>query len=255
MKTILLFIFSLLSATVFSQSVLMGTVTDENGTPAADVYILNLQTGKETYSNRYGTFSIPAKAGEIVRLVSTQFERKDKKITQQDFKANMEIPLETRYIDIKEVKIGFIPTGDLRYDLNRLPRRKKDEEVNYKIQQSIAMGAPNITEPHLKTPSMFRSPINTGTPIISINLSDFSRKKKNEVQPPLKLSQYSSTIRAVLGKEFFNKLKIPEDKTKEFVTWVLIQHAEVAVLYLKQRDWSTVRMWLEDGAEDFLAML
>lgn len=253
MKKYLLIFFVLTNIFGFAQSFFMGKTIDENGKEIPGIYVINVTSGQNTYTDSRGEFSLNVKIGDLVRLVSKNYERIDKNISLDDLTKNFVVKLTPRVQDIEEVKLKYVPTGDLSYDLAHLPTNKRDKELNNKIKGAIAMGMPDITLPHLSTPSAFTSQRNLNGNSFGINV--FKGKKKKE-DPPLMMSDYAGMIRTAVGSEFFTELGIPDDRVMDFVRYTIVQGSNERIDFdLRQRNISRLKQMLTENASDFLATI
>lgn len=262
----ILFLFFVFSAWILqAQSTIIGKIVDENGTPISGIFVINLRTNQNLYSDSSGDFLIPAHAGDILRFVSNGFERQDQVLSSGSFGKNLVVTLLPKIQEIAQVNIKFSPTGDLHYDLAHLPKNLKNEEVNYKVQQSIAMGPSDKNRPRMNaTPgvrdgSNFKDASITINPAKVLSFLGIGKKEKDVALPPLRLSGYAPVIYHILGDQFFTDLKISKDEIQPFITYALIHETRNpnrdVVKVLKQRDWSTVREILRAHANEYLSEL
>lgn len=104
MKKLLLFAATVLySIILFAQSAFTGNVTDgPKGAPLAGAYILNKTTGARTVAGSDGSFSINAKAGDI--LIITNVGHKDFSITVGT-ETHLNVSLEPALVEIGQVVV------------------------------------------------------------------------------------------------------------------------------------------------------
>ena len=182
------------------------------------VYVTNLTTQKTVLSDYNGDFNLPASAGDIVRFTSIVTERKDVRLTPQMITQKNLIELKIAYHDIQEIVINrFKPTGNLRYDVNAL----KKEDKGLAIKKVIGLPEPkgDGTPPQLPVAGLRDGGLTFSLESIYDILSG-ERKKKQRYMAYERMNTSVAQIRNYMGKDYFLRLKIPENLIDNFLQFV-----------------------------------
>jgi hypothetical protein len=155
MKKLLFFL--LISIVLPAQSrQLIGVVKGEFNENMAGAEIYNTRTKEKFVVKNDGYFSINALATDRIRLIKNGYEILDKIITEKDFLLPIEITLILLPKEIKEVKIVYQPTGNLKNDVARIKKNmSKKDQLHGQLAGYIARPSKEI-EPRLETPSAFK---------------------------------------------------------------------------------------------------
>lgn len=102
-KLLLLFIFAS-SQLLHSQTEkkLKGSVVSDN-VPLQGIEVANLKSKQTTITNNSGVFSIMAKAGDKIILISKNYEYQTVTLAEEDFKTNLVIKLTKKIEELEEV--------------------------------------------------------------------------------------------------------------------------------------------------------
>lgn len=217
-----LFIFSLLifvmkiGAQNFSGTLFM---RDKSNFYLNQIYVTNLNEQKTYLTNYNGEFRIPAKVGDIIRFTSIVSERKDITITKELLSNTTNlIELEVAYKEIQEVILSrFKPTGNLRRDVRALDSKKSPVEIAKIINLPAPKG--DGTPPIAPVASL----ANGGFTISLESLYDVisgDAKKKQRLYEYEKMQMSIKNIKAYLGEDYFNRIKIPVNLTDNFLQFV-----------------------------------
>ena len=162
MKTRLFFLLLIIiSIKTFSQSeYVMGNITNENGDKLPNTSIVNLRTDQVVVSDFMGNFVIAAKNSDELRIARQGYERKSVKLGANDFSKSLEVKLLTIPIEIEEVTIGFVPSGNLKKDVPKLNPPPRVTALNMALNDYMRT-PPNEVAPSAKIPSLF-APRNPG---------------------------------------------------------------------------------------------
>lgn len=182
------------------------------------VYVTNLNTQKTVLTDYNGDFNIPANAGDVIRYTSIVTERKDIVLTPQMFGPKNLIELKIAYYEIQEIVINrFKPTGNLRYDVNSL----KKENKALALKKVIGLPEPkgDGTPPELPVAGLRDGGLTFSLESIYDLLSG-ERKKKQRYVAYEKMNSSVTDIKNYLGKDYFVKLKIPENLIDNFLQFV-----------------------------------
>ncbi|KQR93876.1 hypothetical protein ASG01_08435 [Chryseobacterium sp. Leaf180] len=182
------------------------------------VYVTNVNTLRTVLTNYNGDFSIDASPGDVIRFTSIVTERRDVKITPEMFSTKNVVELKIAYHDIQEVVISrFRPTGNLRYDLNSL---RKEDKV-YALKKIIGLPEPKGDG---KSPDLPLAGFRDGGLTFSIesifDVLSGERKKKQRFLAYERMNNSVTQVKNYLGKDYFTRLKIPENLIDNFLQFV-----------------------------------
>lgn len=183
------------------------------------VYVTNLSEHKTVLTNYNGSFKINAKPGDVIRFTSIVTERKDITVTDKMLEGiyNM-IELKIAYYEIQEVVISrFKPTGNLKKDVLSL----KTGQKALKIKEIIGLPEPkgNGLPPELPAVAFANGGLTFSVDSIYDMISG-NRKKKERLQNYEMMMAGITNIKNYFGKDYFIKLKIPENLIDNFLQFV-----------------------------------
>ncbi|MDX8576815.1 MULTISPECIES: hypothetical protein [Elizabethkingia] len=256
MKQILLFLMISIPAVAFAQRIFIGKVTDENGNAIPHAFIININTNENLLADEYGVFSIKAKPGQEIRVVSGRFERQGKILREDDFKQNQVFKLLPHIQEIEGVNIGYRPTGHLETDLGKMQRDKELAELKNKIRMALNMKSdPNEIRPVLRTPSAFSNQTSlNGASIDMVKVINLfkgkSKKEKYKKDPTTRLIENVGFIYRNVGTMFFESLGIPKNKVSDFIVFVLKKNS--LEKELKEQDYNAIRDVMRENVTPFL---
>ncbi len=204
-----------LQAQNFSGDILM---RDNSNMYLNQVYVTNLKTQKTVLSDYNGRFSILASPGDIIRFTSIVTERKDIQLTPQNFQNRNLIELKIAYYEIQEVILSkFKPTGNLTYDVKSLNKENKVE----KIKKMVGLPEPKGDGKSPKLPiADFRDGGLTFSLESIFDVLSGERKKKERLEAYENMMTSTAQVKEYLGKEYFEKIKIPENLVDNFLQFV-----------------------------------
>lgn len=214
--TLLLLVFLVkISAQTYSGEVFL---RDNSALYLNQVYVTNLNTQKTVLTDYNGDFNIPANPGDIIRFTSIVTERKDVKLTPQMFGQKNLTELKVAYYEIQEIVINrFKPTGNLRYDVNSL--RKEDKALALKKVIGLPEPKGDGLPKELPVAGLRDGGLTFSLESIYDILSG-ERKKKQRYVAYERMSSSVTDIKNYLGKDYFIKLKIPENLIDNFLQFV-----------------------------------
>lgn len=205
------------------------------------VYVTNLTTLKTVLTSYSGEFNIKADPGDIIRFTSIITERKDVKLTPQMFDSKNLVELKVAYYDIQEVVISrFRPTGNLRYDVNSI--RKEDKALALKKVIGLPEPKGDGTSPELPVAS-FRDGGLTFSLESIFDILSGDRKKKQRLVAYERMNSSVTHIKNYLGKDYFTRLKIPENLIDNFLQFVYT--SENIEVYIQSGNFDAVKLPIE----------
>lgn len=212
---VLLFLLVKISAQTYSGEVFL---RDSSVLYLNQVYVTNLNTQKTVLTDYNGDFNIPASPGDVIRFTSIVTERKDVKLTPQMFGQKNLTELKVAYYEIQEIVINrFKPTGNLRYDVNSL--RKEDKALALKKVIGLPEPKGNGLPPELPVAGLRDGGLTFSLESIYDMLSG-ERKKKQRYVAYERMNSSVTDIKNYLGKDYFLRLKIPENLIDNFLQFV-----------------------------------
>src|SRR5690606_14646741 len=123
MRIYTVFIFLLLTTTVFAQQTVKGTVlSDQTYAPESDVSIINLNSLKVTKTNQDGTFEIPATLDDTLHISADGYKALKIKVTNDWLKGyEVKVYIKDLSTVLYELVINNVElTGFLDIDSNHL---------------------------------------------------------------------------------------------------------------------------------------
>ncbi|WP_306352708.1 carboxypeptidase-like regulatory domain-containing protein [Flavobacterium sp. '19STA2R22 D10 B1'] len=127
MRYFVVFFFLLLSATVFSQETISGTIVNDNTSlPMGNVNIINLNLVKGTISNEKGNFELEARVNDTLHISFIGFQSIRVRVTNDWMKAKTaKIRITERAYALEEVIIKpYDLTGYLEVDSKLIPLKE-----------------------------------------------------------------------------------------------------------------------------------
>lgn len=205
------------------------------------VYVTNITQHKTVLANYNGNFSIKAEAGDIIRFTSIVTERKDIKMNPQMFSAKNLVELKIAYHDIQEVVINrFRPTGNLTYDVKSI--HKEDKALALKKVIGLPEPKGDGNSPELPVAGLRDGGLTFSIESIFDILSG-DRKKKQRLVAYERMTHSVSEIKNYFGKDYFERLKIPENLIDNFLQFIYT--SENIDVYIQSGNFEAVKMPIE----------
>lgn len=235
----LLFFLSKINAQNFSGTLYM---RDRSSFYLNQIYVTNLNEQKTYLTNYNGEFTIPAKAGDVIRFTSIISERKDITLTKQLLdNSNNLIELEIAYKEIQEVVLNrFKPTGNLRRDVRSLDSKKSSLEIAKIVNLPAPKG--DGTPPVIPVASLANGGFNLSLESLYDVISGES-KKKQRLYEYEKMTVAIKNIKDYLGEDYFTKLKVPKNLIDNFLQFVY--SSENINIYLQVSNYDAVKVSIE----------
>jgi len=216
-----------LSLKIFAQSdLIIGNISDENGTKLSGANIFNLRTEQVVVSDKMGNFVIAAKPSDELRIVRQGHERKNIIINNDSFSKNLEVKLLILPQEIEEVKIAFQPTGILKKDVARLNPSPKIVELNTNLGLYMRT-PPTEVEPKSTIPSAFRQhDFSEGQVSILALVGAAVGLVKKATESPKTTATYTETqefysrIKSVINMDYYTKFGMDEYDFDIFLAYV-----------------------------------
>lgn len=234
-----LFLLTKVQAQFFSGEIL---IRDKSVYYLNQVYVTNITSHKTVYTDYFGSFKIPAKAGDIVRFTSIISDRQDVKVTAENIENGHNIvELKVAYYDIQEVVISkFKPTGNLRKDVSSL----KTGEQTLALQKMIGLPSPkgDGTSPVLPVAGLSGGGLTFSLESIYDILSG-ERKKQERASQYEKMNFSVAGIKNYYGVEYFAALKIPPNLIDNFLQFVYT--SENLYPFIQANNYEAVGVYIE----------
>ena len=206
------------------------------------VYVTNITDQKTVYTDYFGTFKIPAKAGDIIRFTSIVTDRTDVTVTADQLTTSKNfVELKIAYYDIQEVVINkFKPTGNLRRDVTSL----KNGEKALALQKMIGLPSPkgDGTPPVLPVAGLSGGGLTFSLESIFDILSG-ERKKQERAQQYERMNVAVTNIKNYYGDAYFSNLKIPVNLIENFLQFVYT--SDDIDSYVKAKNYEAVGIYID----------
>ena len=190
-----------------AQNYIFGKVTSEDNNEMPEVTVINIRTDERVLTNRDGHFMISGRAGDELRFVKSGYERTNRKITQENITAPVNVTMIRAAELIAEVEIKKNITGDIKIDAKNLnPPRKVEKLKNDLAKYMSQKSAPEVLAAR---PGEFVQPVTKG--IYSFG------KVKNKWDDVDLMSYFQNA----LGDTFFEELQIPKPQIQHFILYIL----------------------------------
>lgn len=206
------------------------------------VYVTNLNELKTVLSDYNGNFRINAKTGDVIRFTSIVTERKDVVVTDNMLQNDINfVELVIAYHDIQEVIISkFKPSGNLKKDVLAL----KTGQKAMKLKAIIGLPEPkgDGTSPELPVASLANGGLSFSVDSIYDILSG-EKKKKERLKNYERMLVSTNNIKNYFGKDYFVKLKIPENLIDNFLQF--IYSSDNLQPYITAKNYEPIQFFIE----------
>ncbi|QIG89368.1 hypothetical protein G6R40_06595 [Chryseobacterium sp. POL2] len=175
-----------------------------NQIPVKSALIINLKTDQKTLTNDKGEFIIPANTNDKIRITKEGFEiiefRSSEDSSSKDYILK---PIPT---EIEEVKITYLPTGNLKKDSEYYGASLRERRVNTGLRKYFKKPSDlSVLQPK---PGEFIQPVGSG----------FSFGK---IDDKWALSDFVMWLHAELSDEYFAEFEISPNDIDRFIYFSL----------------------------------
>ncbi|WP_300668814.1 hypothetical protein [Soonwooa sp.] len=182
-------------------------------------YVTNLNTQKTVLADYNGNFTLPAKAGDVIRFTSIITERKDLKLTNDQIVTTKNfIELSIAYYEFQEVIVSaFKASGNLRKDVTSL----KSTDKSYEIRKVIGLPAPkgDGTPPQESLMGLRDGGYSLSISSLYDMLSGEAKKKKRLYEYE-RMEKSISGVQKYFGDDYFVRLKVPKEFIQNFLQFI-----------------------------------
>ncbi|MBV8325180.1 hypothetical protein [Chryseobacterium sp.] len=238
MKKILRLVLVLLFVWGKAQMIFTGKTTDEEGKSQSGIQVYNMRTGRSVMTDSEGEFKIDARTGDEVRWVSSHFIRISIVLTDAEFKNKYVIKLSPFVYEIPGVQLD----------------KKSMKEKVEAMQKNIGL-PPSPKNPREKAP-ILKDAFGLGVGIAGINLDALYKVISGDARRMRSLYRYEDEEKNLtwiiksLGEDYFTNNRIPKDKRKEFIHYVM--ERENLQIFIKDRNSTAIDFVLSRHVPDFL---
>jgi len=234
-----------------------------------NVHVVNLNTEKGTFSNDYGQFRIVVSLGDTLRFSSVEYETVKKKITDRIyFSKKLNLILKNKNYVLNEIVVKEHDlTGTLSIDRKKVPKDTiatmgKDlsnliDNVSKKSQKGI------LNKPIKKDSKLAEESKRSTDPTKSFNglnlgsivgglISLIPKNKSKKKSKKQSIQLLKNSILSDFGYDFFDQLKIPEDKIYAFLDYC--SKFNIEELYEQERKLNLIKL-LKNKSSIFLEQL
>ncbi|MDX8571851.1 hypothetical protein OZ666_09165 [Elizabethkingia sp. HX QKY] len=224
-----------------SQITFSGKIINDEGQKQSGIQIHNMRTGSLVLSDSDGNFSIDARSGDEIRLISSQFLRTNIVLKEEHFKNIQTIKLDPFVKEIAGVQLDKISMKDkvmaMQNKIGLPPPPKKPREVPPPTVKQV--GAIKYLLSNRNLNNLYK------------NLSGDARRMRS-------LYHYEDAeeklgwIRESVGNNFFEENSIPKDRQTEFIHFVMGK--EELHIPIKEKNIDAVKFALSRYAQDFIKL-
>ena len=227
-----------------------------------NVHVVNLNTEKGTFSNDYGQYRIVVSLGDTIRFSSVEYETVKKTITDRIyFSKKLNLVLENKNYVLNEVVVKEHDlTGNLSIDRKKVPKdtiatmgknlSNLIDDISKKSQKGI------LNKPSKKDSKLAEESKRNTDPTKSFNgldlgsiISLIPKNKSKKKSKKQSIQLLKNSILSDFGYDFFDQLKIPEDKIYAFLYYC--SKFNIDELYEQESKLNLIK-FLEDKSNIFL---
>ena len=234
-----------------------------------NVHVVNLNTEKGTFSNDYGQYRIVVSLGDTLRFSSVEYETVKKTITDRIyFSKKLNLVLENKNYVLNEVVVKEHDlTGNLSIDRKKVPKdtiatmgknlSNLIDDISKKSQKGI-LNKPSKKDSKLAEeskrntdPTKSFDGLDLGT-IVGGLISLIPKKKNKKKSKKQSILLLKNSLLSDFGYDFFEQLKIPEEKITAFLYYC--SKFNIEEIYEQGNKLNLVKL-LEDKSSLFLIQL
>ena len=260
MNRFLFFVFFIVGSYISAQSTsIIGTVISEFGDKLPYTLIINIRTEDRAISDKEGHFIIDAKPNDEIRFIRNNYERLDLKLADEDFTKPTVVKLKAYEHEIPELKLGFVPTGNLKKDILRLekPSDQKVASLNKDLDLYLRSGK-NILLPKNNAGNSFNpiANLNHGSLDLLGLAKGISKLVGKAVENPKTQANYHEKevfykkVRTVIDVEYFANAGIVDYDLDRLIAYTDTKY-ELSKLYRNNFDISKIEYYLKLALSDF----
>jgi len=231
-----------------------------------NVHVVNLNTDKGTFTNDYGQYRIVVSLGDTIRFSSVEYETVKKTITDRIyFSKKLNLVLENKNYVLNEVVVKEHDlTGNLSIDRKKVPKdtiatmgknlSSLIDDISKKSQKGI-LNKPSKKESKLAEeskrdtdPTKSFNGLDLGS-IVGGLISLIPKNKSKKKSKKQSIQLLKNSILSDFGYDFFDQLKIPEDKIYAFLYYC--SKFNIDELYEQESKLNLIK-FLEDKSNIFL---
>ena len=231
-----------------------------------NVHIVNLNTEKGTFSNDYGQYRIVVSLGDTLRFSSVEYETVKKTITDRIyFSKKLNLVLKNKNYVLKEIVVKKHDlTGNLSIDRKKVPEdtiatmgknlSNLIDDISKKSQKGI-LNKPSKKDSKLAEeskrntdPTKSFDGLDLGT-IVGGLISLIPKKKNKKKSKKQSILLLKNSLLSDFGYDFFEQLKIPEEKITAFLYYC--SKFNIEEIYEQGNKLNLVKL-LEDKSRLFL---
>lgn len=234
-----------------------------------NVHIVNLNTEKGTFSNDYGQYRIVVSLGDTLRFSSVEYETVKKTITDRIyFSKKLNLVLKNKNYVLNEIVVKKHDlTGNLSIDRKKVPEdtiatmgknlSTLIDEISKKSQKGI-LNKPSkkdnkLAEENIKNtdPTKSFDGLDLGSVVDGL-ISLIPKKKNKKKNKKQSIQLLKNSLLSDFGYDFFEQLKIPEEKITAFLYYC--SKFNIEKIYEQGNKLNLVKL-LEDKSSLFLIQL
>jgi len=231
-----------------------------------NVHVVNLNTEKGTFSNDYGQYRIVVSLGDTLRFSSVEYETVKKTITDRIyFSKKLNLVLKNKNYVLKEIVVKKHDlTGNLSIDRKKVPEdtiatmgknlSNLIDDISKKSQKGI-LNKPSKKDSKLAEeskrntdPTKSFNGLDLGT-IVGGLISLIPKNKSKKKSKKKSIQLLKNSILSDFGYDFFDQLKIPNDKIYAFLNYC--SKFNIEELYEQGSKLNLIK-FLEDKSNIFL---
>lgn len=252
----------LLSGWYFGQHVI-GKVVNDAGKDMPGVAVVNVRTGAAVWTDKFGQFFAEARVSDELRFVREGYERQEVIVTQNSLSNSLEVVLQLRTAEIKEVEIVFRPSGNLKKDVERLRQPERVVALN-RAANAWMRQTPNELPASNPVPSAFaQRNLSAGQlPVLSIGsgavgllgmLAKAIFKPVPAPGPPnyAETERFYKEVRASMDLAYFQKYGLDEYAFEKYLIYA-DKTFNLTKRYARNFNAAEIESILKAGLQDYL---
>lgn len=245
---------------ISAQQYIFGKVYNEEDKPLSGAQIVNMRTDEIVVADTKGVFMIGAKSGDKIRVVMERYERQEFRTTVDNYSKPVNIVMIRPEVEIPEVQIAFVPSGNLEKDVRALKTPAKIDKLNNELS-AYMMKPPVSREPRLSMPQTMAMGPNFSAGqvdvvgLLSAAVALITKATAPKVVPPdyYERQQFFAEVRTKVDRKYFEENGLDDYQFDELVAYA-DERFGLSMKYRKNFDKVAVTSFLKLALKDFLML-
>lgn len=256
--SIFLGIFLMMSVgSVKAQQYIFGKVANEEAKAVSGAQIVNLRTDEKTLTDHRGIFMLFAEKGDLIRIISSNYERKEFRAVISSYESPISVVLRRPAVEIPEVQIAFVPSGNLPRDVKAVDKPVKvkmlQNELKAYMEKPMAVIEPKLSMPQTLSigPNYSAGQVNV-IGLLGAVAGLVQKAAAPKITPPnyYEVQQFYATVKRNTDQKFLADNGLDDRSFDELLAYA-DQRFQLAKKYYRNYDHAAVRRMLQEALKDF----